>query len=54
MKELNRNQKGILDLLSRSLLGKEINLPASINWNTVYEESISQAVLPLIYRALLV
>lgn len=42
----------ILSALAYELFGKPLKLPSSFDWNTVFRESISQTVFPLVYSAL--
>ena len=52
MEKKSENQLLILKLLANALFNKQIQLPEKIDWNGIYEESISQTVLPLIYSVL--
>lgn len=42
----------ILSALAYELFWKPLKLPSSFDWNTVFRESISQTVFPLVYSAL--
>lgn len=52
MERISENQLLILKLLTKALFNIKIKLPEKIDWKGIYEESISQTILPLIYKVL--
>ena len=52
MERISENQLLILKLLAKALFNIQIKLPEKIDWNGICKESITQTVLPLIYKVL--
>lgn len=46
---LNKTQKSVLSLVSAALFSEEIDQPNNIDWKSLYQESLQQAVFPLVY-----
>ena len=52
MERISENQRLILRLLAKALFNKQIELPEKIDLDGICKESITQTVLPLIYKVL--
>lgn len=48
---LTQTQQAVLDLTAVSLFGRQVNMPDSIDWNAVLEESNQQSVLLHVFSA---
>ena len=45
-----RERKAILSILSTALFGNTLELPDHLNWDALFQESIAQAVFPLVFQ----
>ena len=46
---MTKSQQVLLALLKKSLFNIDISLPSEVNWQEVYDEAVSQSVVPIAY-----
>ncbi|MBE6933603.1 MAG: hypothetical protein E7462_00895 [Ruminococcaceae bacterium] len=49
---INQTQEILLKILSASLAGKQVHIPADTDWSALFLESKAQAVMPMVYSCI--
>ncbi len=49
---MNKSDILMLDLLGRALFNNEADIPDNCDWNSLFEEAMQQAVLPIVFNSL--
>ena len=48
---MTKSQQVLISLLKKSLFNFEVEIPADVDWQEVYDEANFQSVIPLVYDA---